>query len=289
MSTLRRLATMTATVAGVLLATLALTTTAAHAADAVQVDLNGIGGNMTAGSRIPSTVTGTYTNQSGNAIANIRATFTIQMDGLTPEGVRIQRLDAFGADLASESAGDGTVRITDPLSFDMAKSNRRQTRYLLQFTSTAPAGKASITLELYSGGTRLGGDSASTTVRGGAAPTRTTPPNTNPGIVPTFEAGPTYSLAPLPESADLASDAANVPASLYVMGGLLVALGGVILFLLFRRQRPAAALVEYPVSAYEEARPPSLGYPSSAGVHPTAVLPTVRDSEPPDTSRRRRH
>ncbi len=288
MSTLRRLATMTAAIACVLLATLALTTTAAHADDAVKVDLNGIGGSMTAGSRIPSTVTGTYTNESDNAITNIRATFTIQLGGLTPEGVRIQRLDAFGADLASESAGDGTVRITDPLSFDMPKNNRRQTRYLLQFTSTAPAGKASITLELYSGGTRLGGDSASTTVRGGD-PSRTTPPNTNPGIVPTFEAGPTYSLAPLPESADLASDSAAVPASLYVMGGLLVALGGVILFLLFRRQRPAAALVEYPVSAYEEARPPSLGYPSSAGVHPTAVLPTVRDSEPPDTSRRRRH
>ena len=289
MSTLRRLATMSAAVAAVLIATLALTTTAAHADDAVKVDLNGVGGNMNAGSRIPSTVTGTYTNESGNAIANIRATFTIQMDGLTPDGVRIQRLDAFGADLASESAGDGTVRITDPLSFDMSKINRRQTRYLLQFTSTAPAGKASITLELYSGGTRLGGDSASTTVRGGAEPSRTTPPNTNPGIVPTFEAGPTYSLAPLPESADLANDSAAVPASLYVMGGLLVALGGVIMFLLFRRQRPEPALVEYPVPAYDQARPPSLGYPSSAGVHPTAVLPTVRDPEPPDTSRRRRH
>ena len=286
MSTLRRLATMTTAVAGVLLATLVLTTTPAHAEDAVQVDLNGVSGNMNAGSRIPSTVTGTYTNNSSNAIANIRATFTIQLDGLTPEGVRIQRFDAFGSDLASESAGEGIVRIVDPLSFDMSKNNRRQTRYLLQFTSTAPSGKASITLELYSGGTRLGADSASTNVRGGGDPTRTTPPNTNPGIVPTFEAGPTFSIAPLPQGADLASDSTAVPASLYVMGGLLVTLGGVILFLLFRRQRPAA-LVEYPVTEYEQMRPPSLGYPTSPSVHPTAVQPTVRNSEPPDVPRRR--
>jgi hypothetical protein len=288
MSTLRRLATMTAAVTGTLLATLALTATPAHAADAIQVDLSGVSGNMNAGSRIPSTITGTYTNKSDNAITNIRATFTIQLDGLTPEGVRIQRLDAFGADLAAEAAGDGTVRIVDPLSFDMGKNNRRQTRYLLQFTSTAPTGQASIMLELYSGATRLGGDSASTNVRGGAAPTKTTPPNTNPGIVPTFEAGPSLSIAPLPESADLASDAGDVPASLYVMGGLLVALGGVILFLLFRRQRPEAALVEYPVTEYEQVQPPSLGYPKAAGRHPTAVLPTVRDSEPPTDPWRRR-
>ncbi len=77
-----------------------------------------------------------------------------------------------------------------------------------------------------------------------------------------------------------------MPASLYVMGGALVALGGVILFLLFRRQRPVA-LVEYPVAEYEQVRPQSLGYPPSAGTHPTAVLPTVRDSEPTDPWRRR--
>ena len=141
-------------------------------------------------------------------------------------------------------------------------------------------------MELYSGGTRLGGDSAATNVRGGDAPTRTTPPNTNPGIVPTFEAGPTFSIAPLPKSADFGSDGTAVPAALYVMGGLLVALGGLILFLLFRRQRPAA-LVERPVTEYEEMPPPSLGYPTSAGVHPTAVLPTVRGAEPPDLPRRR--
>jgi hypothetical protein len=280
MSTLRRLATATASVAGVLLATLALTTTPAYAEDAVQVDLNGVSGNMTAGARLPSTLTGTYTNKSGNAITNIRVIFTIQLDGLAPDGVRMQRLDAFGADLASESAGDGMVRIIDPLPFELGKGSRKQTRYLMLFTSSAPSGKASITLELYAGSTRLGSDSASTTVRGSTAPspTKSTPPNTNPGIVPTFEAGPSYSLAPLPQGTDLTGT--DVPPSLYVLGGLLVTLGGVIMFLLFRRQR-GAALVEYPAT-YEEVRPPSLGYPSATGpMRPTAVLPTVRGPEPP--------
>jgi hypothetical protein len=283
MPTLRRLATVTATAVGVLLAMLALTATPAHAADAIKVELNGLGGNMNAGGRFFETITGTYENESDNAIANIRATFTIQLDGLTPDGVRIQRLEAFGAGLTSEPAGDGTVRITDPLSFDMGKNNRRQTRYLLQFTSSAPSGKATITLELYSGGTRLGGDSASTNVRGGDAPTKTTPPNTNPGIVPTFEAGPTYSIAPLPQTNDLVSS--EVPVSLYLMGGVLVALGGVIMFLLFRRQRPAALVAHNPVQD-KEVPPPSLGYPRSA-VHPTAALPTVRGPEPPPGPPRR--
>ena len=40
---------MTAAVAGAVLATLALTTTAAYADDAIQVDLNGVSGNTNAG------------------------------------------------------------------------------------------------------------------------------------------------------------------------------------------------------------------------------------------------
>lgn len=276
MSTLRRLATATATVAGVLLATLALTTTPAHAADAVEVDLDGISGNITAGSRSFDGFAARYENRSDGAISNIHAVFTIRLDGLAPDGVRIQR--ALGAPLPSESAGDGTVRITDPLTFDLGRRDRRQSNYALQFTDSAPSGKASITLDLYSGSTRLGGATASTTVRGAATPTTSAPPNTNPGIVPTFEAGPSYSLAPLPKAVDLTST--DVPPSLYILGGLLVTLGGVILFLLFRRQR-GAALVEYPAT-YEEVPPPSLGYPSVTGaMRPTAVLPTVRRPEPP--------
>lgn len=280
MPTLRRVATVTATVAGALLAMLALTTTPAYAEDAIKVELNGVGGSINAGNRSFDSIAGSYENETDNTITNIRATFTIRLEGLTPDGVRIQRLEALGASLPSEAAGDGTVRITDPHSFDMGRNDRRQTRYLLQFTPAAPSGEATITLELFSGGNRLGGDSASVNVRGGD-PTKTTPPNTNPGIVPTFEAGPSYSLAPLPQSNDLVST--EVPATLYVMGGILVALGGVILFLLFRR-RPGAT-VAYPARE-EEIPPPSLGYPRSTP-HPTAMLPTVRGQEPPQAPPRR--
>jgi hypothetical protein len=280
---------MTAAIAGVLLATLAFTAAPAYADDPVDVNLGGVSSNAFAGAPTFDAINVTFTNKSANVITNVRGVFTIHLDGMPEDGVRIQR--AFGVDLPTESAGDGTVRISDPAAFELGRNNRRETTYQLQFGSTAPAGKASITFELYSGGTRLGGDGASTTVRGFANPTtKTTPPNTNPGIVPTFEAGPTYSLAPLPQSNDLAS--ADVPASLYVMGGLLVALGGVILFLLFRRQRPGALVAhttsQYETPQYEEVRPPSLGYPTApAMMRPTAMLPTVRDAEPPDAPRRR--
>ena len=120
-----------------------------------------------------------------------------------------------------------------------------------------------------------------TNVRGNAphasATPSSTPQNTDPGIIPTFGTGPSYSLEPLEPEASTPST--SVPVSLYVMGGLLVSVGGVILWLLFRRPKPLAEVAGYPPPGFDQPRPSSLGYPRTAApVYPTAVLPTV---EPP--------
>ena len=70
--------------------------------------------------------------------------------------------------------------------------------------------------------------------------------------------------------------------SLYVMGGL------------WSRPGPdpvptvpsaaARGTGRYPVTNYEQMPPPSLGYPTSAGAHPTAVPPTVRGAHRPTAS-----
>jgi hypothetical protein len=293
MSNPRRLATITAAVVAAVLATLALASTPAYAADAVEVNIGGVSGSAPGGRTFLQV---SFTNRSNNSLSNVHSVITIHLDGMPSDGVVVQK--TLGSQLGGSPAGEGTVRFTDPAAFDLPKNNRRQLSYLVQFTSSAPSGKASITVEAYQGGTRLGGDSVSTTLRGGAvnpertSSTKTTPPNTNPGIVPTFEAGPSYSLAPLPQANELIN--ADVPWSLYLLGGLLVALGGVILFLLFRRQRgpkPAQQYgpTEHATEEFDQARPPSLGYPTVSPVmRPTAVLPSVRDAEPPERPSRRR-
>ena len=280
---LRRLATAVAVSAAAVLTTLTFATPA-HAADTVDVNLSGVPGSFTAGSRGAANLSGTFQNRGNAAITSIQAVFTIHLDGMPPDGVRVVRLT--GGELNAQSSGAGTVTFTDNNSFELPRNGRRTVYYALQFTATAPSGKASITLEAYSGGSRLGGDDASTTVKGNAAPVTASPSpspsNTNTGIQPTFTNGPSYSLANPADGGDNASsDASTVPVSLYVMGGLLIAVGAVILYLLFRRQKPIAevATTTYPV--YDQTRPMSLGYPRQPESHPTAVLPTVRDAEPP--------
>jgi hypothetical protein len=287
--TLRRLATTVAASVGAVLTTLAFATPA-HAEDTVDVNLSGISGTITAGARGIDNVSATFVNRSNAAITSIQGVFTIHLDGMPTDGVRIVR--TLGSELPAQSAGAGTVRLTDPGSFELLRNGRRTINYQLQFTATAPSGKASITFEAYSGGNRLGGDNASVTVKGNATPQLTTsappttPPNTDPGLIPTFTAGPSYALGD-PGQNQAISDESGVPVSLYVMGALLIAVGGLILWLLFRRQKPLpeAALVDAghdPTSEYDQVRPTSLGYPRhSATVHPTAVLPVVRDPEPP--------
>ena len=276
----RRLAHVSAITAGVLLTTLALASPA-FADDTIDTNLSGVSSNSTAGARVGDPISVTFTNKSNNAITSIRPVFTIHLDGIPADGVRIGRI--LGSELPVDASGDGTVQLSDPSTFELLKNGRRTVNYTLLFTSTAPGGKATITVEAFSGNNRLGGDSSSTNVRGNAphasasATPSSTPPNTDPGIIPTFGTGPSYSLAPLEPEASTPST--SVPVSLYVMGGLLVSVGGVILWLLFRRPKPLAEVAGYPPPGFDQARPSSLGYPRAAApVYPTAVLPTV---EPP--------
>lgn len=282
--TLRRLATTVAASVGAVLTTLALATPA-HAADTVEVNLSGISGTITAGARGVDNLSATFVNRGNAAITSIQGVFTIHLDGMPADGVRVVR--ALGSELPAQSADAGSVQLTDPGTFELLRNGRRTINYQLQFTATAPAGKASITFEAYSGGNRLGGDSATVTIKSNATPQLTssapptTPPNTDPGLIPTFTAGPSVGLGGPGQDQTAISDESGVPVSLYVMGGLLIAVGGIVLWLLFRRQKPLADVGGYPTSEYDQGRP-TLGYPRHAAtMHPTAVLPVVRDPEPP--------
>src|SRR5690606_75396 len=106
---------------------------------------------------------------------------------------------------------------------------RRRIEFTIFFADGTPDSEAVVTVGAYARGELLGSASTSIEVRG----VTTTPPNTDPGVVPTFEAGPTYSIAPIPEAAVTAPPSSMVPTTVYVLGALLVVMGLMTLVLVF--------------------------------------------------------
>jgi hypothetical protein len=240
MSHLRRLlvpisALITAVIAA--LVTLVTLSAPADAAGVVTVDVRGLPGNSTP--MLPDTLQVTYTNPT-NAIYTINSVITVQLNGLSSSDVQVRGFG--GGGLSSQDAGSGTVIFTDQTPVPLLGRHSQRVNYLLTFGAGAPSGDVTVTVSADDNGNELGSGSATTTL-GGPRFGKTTPPNTNPGYVPTFAAGPTYSLAPLPAGDQAAPiSGATVPKPLYFLGGLLVALGVLTLFLIFRPGgRPRAA------------------------------------------------
>jgi hypothetical protein len=204
-----------------------------------------------------------------------------------------------GGRALDRSGGTGEVRFTDPLQGRLAPDDRQgdsyRVGYAIVIAEGTPPAKGEIVAEAYSDGNRLGGDSEGVEIRAGrggrtTAPA-TTPPNTDPGVVPTFgnSAAP-EAFQPLdPASRDVDT---GMPAYVYIAGVILLGLGGALLWLLFRNRGPSAAAV----AATGPVGPPRAGStvqftPAPGGplptrsrrhaVHqPTAVLPPVRAPHP---------
>jgi hypothetical protein len=247
----------------------------AYAADTVQVDLQGLPGHSTP--NLPDPLQVVYTDTAGAGVLyTITGVITIQLDGLSPDAVQLQRFGG-GGGLQSQDAGNGTVVFTDPNPVPLLRGRSQRVNYLLTFGDNAPSGDVTITVAADQNGNELGSGSATTTL-GGPRFGKTTPPNTNPGFVPTFAAGPTYSLAPLP-AGDAAApiSGATVPKPLYFLGGLLVALGVVTLFLIFRpagRARAAGLVPADPRAA--GGWQPQMGRAGGPQQWPVVTRPTER-------------
>jgi hypothetical protein len=235
MSHLRRLAVLTSAAAASVAALLALGT-AAQAADTVRVDIRGLASNVEAGGN-PAGFRAIFTTNSG-ALSGVRAVIAVQLGGAPPDSVHLS--SSQGGDLALQGADNGSFVFNDPDPFDVTRVSQQSRReYVLTFGANAPLGDAHITVTAILDGQSLG--SADTSIRVVAlgqghdgGPQFTTAPNTDPGIVPTYSAGPTYSIVALPGPASSGHVSATVPKSLYVLGSLLAALGVATLLLIFR-------------------------------------------------------
>lgn len=271
-----RLATLAAAIAAALGGVLVVATPA-HAADEVRVTIDGLADSLPTGALEDFRVT--FVNQSRESISGVVAMIAVALPEAPPDAISVQR--SGGADLPYSVGGDAVI-FTDSDPFDLGRGGgnaRRRIDFTIFFRDHAPTGEAVITVGAYARGELLGSASVTVEVRGAA----TTPPNTDPGIVPTFEAGPSYSIAPLPETEAAAPPNSTMPTSLYVIGGLLAATGLITLILTFwapgRRlaeeygpvggsdrepdgRRPMAWPARTPAVA---PRPPRPAYPPEAG------------------------
>jgi hypothetical protein len=285
-----------ATAAGVVLA--GAVAAPAFAEDVIGVTLSSTPSNFTVGSRADTFVVSLRNNTNG-IVAAVNVSFTIKLTGLAASQVRIR---GTSGDISLNDSG-GLVTGTDPRSLDFLPRQRgRDVGYSIEFLSGAPSGRATFTAAATRSGQIQGSASTAINVKGGAvvqSPTPSASPTDpaspdNGSIVPPTGTG--NAVGPLANNNQIPVDSGGIPVALYVMGAILVGVGGVILWMLFK-QRPEAATpaglpTGFPTGEFDSP-PPNLGYPvgrasapssppgppsaSSANLQPTAPLPAVRN------------
>jgi hypothetical protein len=272
----------------------------AFAEDVIGVTLSSVPSSFTVGSRADTFAVGLRNNKN-EIVAAVNVSFTIRLDGLTASQVRIHFT---GGDVALHDSG-GLITGTDPRSVDFLPRGRRDVGYSIEFLSGAPSGRATFTAAATRSGNIQGSASSAINVKGGAvaasaSPTATSAAPTDPAspdngsfVPPT---GPGNAVGPLANNNQIPADSGGIPVALYIMGAVLVGVGGVILWMLFKQRPQPAAPTGFPTGEFDSP-PPNLGYPvgragtgprpptpasASANLQPTAPLPALRGSTRPD-------
>jgi hypothetical protein len=247
----------------------------AHAEGEVDVNLGSLDSSMDPGETDDFTVR--LRNRTDQQFQIVRVVFTVRLDGLQPNQVRI--FGQFGG-LVDAGSSTGEIRLAERIGRFLNEEGRRGSsvnlRYGITFTGSAPGGQAQVTAQAVANNQVLGTDQDEVRIRGEAAPTTTEPPNETGGPN-SEEPGPTLATIPA-EPAAANPTGGGPPAILYVLGGLLVLAGGAMLWLLFRRPRPA--LVDGAPLPYDTG---PIGGPSrlSHPVYPPPPGPMPRRATPP--------
>lgn len=284
MSATRMLARLAAAAAVAVTAVFAVAAGSAHAAvGEVRVNLNDLDGRLQVEESDRFRVS--LSNRTRTPIGGITLVIDVRLTGLTSDGVRLSGGGAGG--LTPQDQG-GFVRFISPHTFDLGRRGERTVDYEIQFTQAAPSGEARVTATAFQNQSLLGTDTDSVTVRGGGQPVPTTAPAT-PTAEPTTEqpteAPPTIDVGagPLTGGGD-DSPGGGVPVILYVLGAILVAVGGAILWLLLRKNpllTQGAGVGATSAGPYRPSHAAQTRIFPSAHANPTAVMPAVDPNLPP--------
>jgi hypothetical protein len=272
----------------------------AHAEGEVDVNMGSLDSSMDAGESDDFTVR--MRNQTDQQFQPLRVVFTIRLDGLEANHVRI--FGQFG--LVDAGSRTGEVRLAERVGRFLNEEGRRNSsitvRYRITLTDSAPGGQARVTAQAIANNQVLGTDEDEVRIEGDAAPT-TTEPQTETGGPRSEEPGPTVVTPPAAVPTAATQATGSPPVILYVLGGMLVLAGGAMLWLLFRRPRPAlvdgfpapydtgpiggAARLSHPVyppppgPLPRPATPPTEPFRSAP---PTAAMPTFGPTYAPQHS-----
>jgi hypothetical protein len=280
MSTTRVFARLGVTV-GAAVATLWVASPA-FAADPVSTDINGLSSNFTAGAGRQDSFRADMQNNTDNEIQPVRRVIVVRLAGVTPDSVRIYQ---GSMPLPLQSGGRDEVAAADFLQVRLAPKGKHgdssSQNFGIQFTSSAPNGKGEVIFQAYRGQQLLGSTARNVTIKGGlaqstpsATPSRPAPTASIEAVPPPTDSqgGSTVAVAPIAgdKTASYTPAGSGIPVVLYVLGAVLVAAGGAILWLLFRQR--AALVAGHPPATYEPVRASPLGYPDQA---PTLGYPQV--------------
>ena len=263
----------------------------AYAEGEVDVNLSSLDSSIDPGDDDNFTVR--LRNRTGQQFQPLRMVFTVSLDGLEPRHIQ---MSGFGNGLLVEQGGGGQVRLVERIGHFLNEQGRRNDsiniQYRIAFSDSVPGGRARVTAQAIFGDHVLGPDQDEIEIEGQPAPTQTTEAPQTQSQGPVVEAtGPP--LAPVDgQPAASASEDSGTPTFLYILGGLLVLAGGVMLWLLFRRPRPA--LVDgvpagpdtgpfiapsrlshpvYPPPGPRQATPPTAPIRPYGSAPPTAAMP----------------
>jgi hypothetical protein len=309
MSTTRVFARLGVTV-GAAVATLWVASPA-FAADPVSTDISGLSSNFTAGAGRQDSFRADMQNNTDTELQPVRRVIVVRLAGVTPDSVRIYQ---GSMPLPLQSGGPDEVAAADFLQVRLAPNGKHgdssSQNFGIQFTSSAPNGRGEVIFQAYRGQQLLGSTARNVTIKGGLAqstpsPTPSRPSPTASEAVPApadSQGGGPVAVAPITgdKTASYTPTGSGIPVVFYVLGAILVAAGGAILWLLFRPRQ--ARVAGHPPADYEPVRAsplgypdpaPTLGYPNvapplprprsaqTANVQPTTIMPAVRGTTAP--------
>jgi hypothetical protein len=248
------------------------------AAQGVAVEIVELPDEFVAGAR-PETVTVVASKRAGQECLKVRWSMVLQLEGLTLEQVRVDRVEDDGSFPVDVSSEGSSARITDEqLDPGTLCQDRTVTaRYELNVAQDVGSGRLTVLTEAYDAELRLlerDGATRSVVGDGGAAePTPTAGPDASAPADDTGAAAPPAEPgAPGVDQAgnDAAADQDGIPLAWFLIGGLMVFLGLSLLLNVRWRQRetavpepddldpdgveplePAGAPTRYQTSAYE--------------------------------------